>query len=234
LHQFEFHLKVLQRVAVHRSLKVLKRKGRRLPKQSKGSERLSTAWNEYAPFLVSDTSYILFAQLFSSVTGTALKELNPDVIGISASPNADVDEFDHRTEFPLSSSRTEAKRNVTVDIKQALSNERDRQMSAFIAENSRNGFRLSRHSDRHTPRTPSPMKAAYLRTGPSPASRMSGRAADHLKSPDDAHAGITFAPEVQYASPEPVVHRLSAQKQVDVNDFLLNTTVSSKHPLFCL
>nr|CAB3263163.1 uncharacterized protein LOC104265749 [Phallusia mammillata] len=150
---------------------------------------------------------------------TILKELNPDVIGLSTSPQANMDEYDHRTELPLSTSRSEIKHKPSSPSTDFHQNP---ELSKYVQENSANGFRLSRHSDRHPPRTPSPMKAAYLRTGPTPvASRMS-LGSENERQPSAAVTGVGYQGDIETVVIDGNVEE--AQKQIDLNNFLLSTT----------
>ncbi|XP_076814945.1 uncharacterized protein LOC143461071 [Clavelina lepadiformis] len=152
-----------------------------------------------------------------------LKELNPDVIGQSTSPRAEAGDGEERSEMPPSSPRTAAMQQESKTTHRTSRNESGapaEDISKYVQENGETGFRLSRHSDRHPPRTPSPMKAAYLQTGLSPKSGQSqGDDVDEnlakYNGPPEVIVTDTNDPEENETRP-----LISPQKQVHINEFL--------------
>ena len=95
----------------------------------------------------------------------------------------------------------------------------------YIEDDNLDGFRLSRHSDRHPARTPSPTKAAYLRTGISGSAKRDldpAIAQVELKQENPPEIIVTDMQEPE-KSPKKLI---SAQKQVRINEFLFGINVS--------
>ena len=161
--------------------------------------------------------------------GSILKELNPDVIGQSTSPRAEAGDGEERSEMPPSSPRTAAMQQEFKTTHRTSRNESGapaEDISKYVQENGETGFRLSRHSDRHPPRTPSPMKAAYLQTGLSPKSGQSqGDDVDEnlakYNGPPEVIVTDTNDPKENETRP-----LISPQKQVHINEFLFGQDVS--------
>jgi len=160
-----------------------------------------------------------------------LKELNPDVIGTTVSPRAEAGFDDFRSEFPLSSYKADITKKsnmskINNDTKEKMQEAEFENKDKPLKEENEDDFRLSRHSDRYPPRTPSPTKAAYLRTGISTrsAKRDSGSRLEDLEQKYNKPPEIIVT-DVQKPEESPK-KLISPQKQVHINEFLFGSNVS--------
>ena len=157
-----------------------------------------------------------------------MKELNPDLIGTTTSPRAEAGFEDGRSEFPLSSYNIDIAKDTGIKTKTESGS---KPTADDDSEQNKNEFRLSRHSDKHPPRTPSPTKAAYLRTGVSTTSAKGDGSEERSKvtakfdQPPEIIVTDVQRPE---ASPKKLI---TPQKQVHINEFLFGAEVSSKQSI---
>ena len=157
--------------------------------------------------------------------------MNPDVIGTTVSPRAEAGFDDFRSEFPLSSYKADAtfKKTPVNQTNRQNADEEHENHTSFPKDNDEEDFRLSRHSDRHPPRTPSPTKAAYLRTGISTrsAKRDSGSQTSRLEDLEEKYNEPPDIIVTDVHQPEkPPKKLISPQKQVHINEFLFGSNVS--------
>ena len=142
------------------------------------------------------------------------------------SPRAEAGFEDTRSEFPLSSYKADMSKKPNIRQSNDNNNANRDYDTANYNEDNKEDFRLSRLSDRHPPRTPSPTKAAYLRTGISTRSekRDSGSRLEDVEQKYDVPPEIIVT-DVQ--QPKKSSSRLiSSQKQVHINEFLFGSDVS--------
>lgn len=143
------------------------------------------------------------------------------MIGTTTSPRAEAGFDDRRSEFPLSSYNAETIRGM--DKKTFKGHEKTVE-SQVIQEENEDGFRLSRHSDRHPPRTPSPTKAAYLRTGISTRSAKRIKEENRESTKNEAPPEIVVTEDRDKEKPRKIL--VSPQKQVHINEYLFGSQVS--------